>query len=152
MKIGIISIGYGDDFDFEEFYQNIEKYFLANHTKTFYFFTNKTEHIYKKNVNIYYANKNKGLFSNLVDLISDVNKDNIELLYFCGLTNKFNIKSGSQMLPNDNNQYVSINDQDQVNYYNFEGLLEHIQYNEDEMVYGSYVENFIKLVKHFESS
>lgn len=148
MKIGIISLAY-DNFEYDNFYKNIENYFLPNHKKVFYFFTNKTEYIYNENVQIYYSQKDKGLFTNISELIKDIQKDDINLIFFSGLNIKFNIESGSQMMPEDNSQFVSLNENNEPMFYNFTALLDHIKDNEDEMIYGSYVDNFIGLIKHY---
>lgn len=151
MKIGIISLAY-DDFDFDYFYKNIENFFLPNHSKIFYFFTNKTEYIYNENVNIYYSQKDKGLYTNICDLIQDVQKDDVQLLYFCNLRIKFDIENGSHMMPEDNSQFVSLNENNEPMFYNFSALIEHIKDNEDKMVYGSYTDNFVGLIKYFDES
>ena len=151
MKIGIISVAY-DDFDFNKFYQNIDNYFLPNHIKTFYFFTNKTQYIYKNNVNVYYSNKQLGLFSNIIDIVKHVHKDEMELLFFCGFTNTYNIKMGTDMIPLDNDQYTSLNSQNEPTYFNFEALLDHIQNKEDNMIFGSYINNFIHLINFYNQS
>ena len=147
MKIGIISMAY-DDFDFDALYKNVENYFLPNHSKSFYFFTNKTEYIYKDNVNVYYSNRHLGLYTNIKELIPHIIKDNIQLLFFIGFNNKFNITSGSSLIPEDNTQYSSLNKNNETMFYNLEALLEHIHKNQDNMVYGSYQENFINLIEY----
>lgn len=144
MRIGIISIAY-DTFDFDKLYENVEDYFLPNHTKTFYFFTNKTEYIYKKNVNVYYSDKKSGLYTNIKELIKDVMKDDMQLLFFIGINNKFNIATGSHMMPDDDTQYTSLKD-DEPMFFNLEALVDHIENNQDKMVYGSYLQNFLNLI------
>ena len=148
MKIGIITLAY-DDFDFDKFYENIEKYFLPIHRKIFYFFTNKTEFIYNKNVQVYYARKDLGLYTNISELLDDVHKDGIQGLFYCGLNTKFNVNNGSKMLPNDDLLFSSLNEENETMYYNLSAILDHIEGKEKKMVYGSYLENFIDLIKYY---
>jgi hypothetical protein len=149
MKIGIITLAY-DEFDFESFYQHIEKYFLPTHTKTFYFFTNKTEYIFNKNVQVYFAKKNVNVFTNISDLIEDVKNDEIQVLFYCGIKIKFtDIDLGSQMLPNDDYLFISLNQENVPTLYNFSALIEHIEGHESETIYGAYTNTFIDLIKYY---
>lgn len=147
MKIGIISIGY-DEFDFDKFYKNLDNFFLPTHNKTFYFFTNKTEYIYKSNVNVYFSKNHLGIYSNIQDVIEDARKDKIQLLFFCNLDRRFTLTTGTLLIPDDAEQYSSLNKDNDIIYYNFPALLEHIKGNEHKMIYGSYLENFIYLIKY----
>lgn len=149
MKIGIITLAY-DDFDFEKFYENIEKYFLPTHQKTFYFFTNKTEMIFPNNVQVYYANKNFGPFTNISELIKDVEKDGMQLLYYCGLNIKFDIETGSKMIPNDDYLFSSFDSNKVPMLYNLTALIGNIENKELKSVYGSYTQNFIDLIRYYE--
>lgn len=148
MKIGIISVAY-DDFDFEAFYKNIENYFLPNHKKIYYFFTNKTEQIYKKNVNIYYSRKDLSLYQNINDVINDIIKDGMNLIFYSNLKIKLGIKNGYHMMPQDNSQFVSLNENNEPMFYNLPALIDHIKGQEDKMIYGSYLDNFIQLIKYY---
>ena len=147
MKIGIISIAY-DNFDFDNFYKNMENDFLSNHNKTYYFFTNRTEYIYKNNVNVYYSNKNIGLYTNIKELIQHVTKDNMQLLFFVGINNKIKYKS-IELMPEDNTQYSSLTSTNEPQFYNLEALVEHIKDKEDSMIYGSYLDQFINLIYYY---
>ena len=148
MKIGIITLAY-DDFDFDKFYENIEKFFLPIHKKIFYIFTNKTEYIYKDRVHIYYARKDLGLYTNISEILNDLEQDGVQLLYYCGLNVKFNLETGSKMMPNDDLLFSSIDKNEKVMFYNLPAILNHIEGKENKMVYGSYVENFVDLIKYY---
>lgn len=148
MKIGIITLIY-DDFDFDKFYENVEKFFLPIHQKIFYIFTNKTEYIYKKDVQIYYSRKDLGLYTNISEIINDLEKDNVQMLFYCSLNIKFTLETGSKMMPNDDLLFSSINKEGNVMFYNLPAILNHIEGKEDKMVYGSYVENFVDLIKYY---
>lgn len=150
MKIGIISIAY-DNFDFDNFYKNIEHYFLPNHQKFFYFFTNKTEYIYEKNVYVYYSKQNLNLFENIYEVISDIRNDKMQLMFFCPLDLK--LKSyllRSDIIPEDDFLFTSI-DNNEPMFYNLTALLDYIQDKEDKIIYGSYTENFIDIINYYQN-
>ena len=148
MKIGIITLVY-NDFDYNEFHKNFEKYFLPSHTKIFYLFTNKSEYIYPKNVHVYYSNKNIGMFTNISDILNDIHKDKVNLLFYSGLNVRFNIDTGSQMIPNDDSLFSSINENNEPMFYNLTALLDHIQDNENKKIYGSYIDNFTDIINFY---
>ena len=149
MKVGIITLAY-DSFDFEKFYKNIEKNFLPNHTKIFYFFTNKTETIFPKNVQVYFSKKEKGLYSNISDVIDDLKPDKVQLLFYCGLNIKLDIETGSQLTPSDDFLFTSLDENNKPMFYNLTALLDHIEGKETTMIYGSYVDSFVDLINYYQ--
>ena len=152
MRIGIICVGY-DDFNFDAFHDNMENYFLPSHLKHYYLFTNKTENIYKDNVSVYFSLKELGLYANFRDVISDARKDRAELLFFVGLNIRVNLQNGTQFIPNENELYASLDEEDgEVYLFNFKALIEHIKGKEGKSIYGSYLANFVKLINHFDDN